>query len=335
VTSSSTASSAAPSSSSDDNVANFIAPSSAARSSDPSPSPSPAPAPSSDAPAPAPSQQADNSGGGSPAPAPAANGGSVNAGSKLGLGWPNGNFASPSDPDYIGNYVGSKSSWYYTWSPDNVGAGDSVGLEFVPMLWGPNQVSDWWNAQASWPSSVKNVFFLNEPEISGQSDIAAADAVSLWMNDYLPVRSKGMQLGGAAVTSDPGGLEWVQDFYAACTNDGNSAADCSVDFYPIHYYDVTVDGFQSYVQNYNQVTGKNLWITEYDCQNFNGGAQCTSDQTWNFHQSMAEWFDNQDYVIKYSPFIFMEDLQGVNTDNAGMNPDGSITALGSWYINSA
>jgi len=39
---------------------------------------------------------------------------------KLGAAWPNGDWASPSDPDYIGNYIGSKTNWYYTWSPFNV-----------------------------------------------------------------------------------------------------------------------------------------------------------------------------------------------------------------------
>lgn len=45
---------------------------------------------------------------------------------------------------------------------------------------------------------------------------------------------------------------------------------------------------------------------------------------------MAEWFDQQDWVERYSPFGVMKNMQGVNQMNALMNPDGSITALGSW-----
>jgi hypothetical protein len=62
---------------------------------------------------------------------------------------------------------------------------------------------------------------------------------------------------------------------------------------------------------------------------------------------MAAWFDSQDYIKRYAPFgkLFlpdwhqeasltivgmMEDMQGVNQDNALMNPDGSVTSLGSW-----
>jgi len=49
-------------------------------------------------------------------------------------------------------------------------------------------------------------------------------------------------------------------------------------FIPIHWYDTTPDNFKQYVQNFHQQTGLDIWITEYACQNFNGGAQCsTSD----------------------------------------------------------
>ncbi|KAL7424118.1 hypothetical protein Q5752_001703 [Cryptotrichosporon argae] len=263
-------------------------------------------------------------------------GASINTGSKFGAAWPNGDYASSSDASYIGNYVGSKTSWYYTWSPINVASGDSIGLEFVPMLWGPTQVSEWYSYQSQWGSNVKNALFFNEPNESSQCNMAAADSVSYWMNDYLPIRSSnGIALGGAATTSAPSGLEWILAFSAACTADGNSASDCAMDFIPLHYYDVTASGFQSYVENFYSSTNTELWITEYACENYNGGAQCTSDETWSFHETMAAWFDDQDYVTRYAPFGMMEDMQGVNQDNALMNTDGSITSLGSWYIASA
>lgn len=101
----------------------------------------------------------------------------ANPGSKLGAAWPNGDWASAGDADYIGNYIGSKTSWYYTWSPHSIvsdasflrklaqdrlqAAGDDLGLEFVPMLWGPHQVSDFHAQQANWPKTVKNALFFN------------------------------------------------------------------------------------------------------------------------------------------------------------------------------
>jgi len=193
---------------------NWAAPSAAA--------PAPA-AESSAAPAPAPSPEANNS------PSHYSGGGSgwANTGAKLGMAWPNGNWAGVNDPNYVKNYIGSKSSWYYTWSPFSVGSADSNGLEFVPMLWGPHQVSDFWAQQANWPNTVKNALFFNEPNEASQCNIGAPDSVSYWMNDFLPLRQKGIALGGAATTSAPSGLAWNRDAISACIGAGNSKADCT------------------------------------------------------------------------------------------------------------
>ncbi len=39
------------------------------------------------------------------------------------------------------------------------------------MLWGPNQVSDWWAQQSSWPKTVKNALFFN---VSGHEFVRSA-----------------------------------------------------------------------------------------------------------------------------------------------------------------
>jgi hypothetical protein len=148
-------------------------------------------------------------------------------GRKFGLAWPNGDWAQSGDPNYVANYIGSKAGWYYTWSSWSVGQADQAGLEFVPMLWGPHQLSDWHANQASWPSSVKNALFFNEPNEASQCNIAANDAIGYWMNDYLPIRQKGIALGSAATTSAPSGLQWNLDFIAGCIGAGNSRADCT------------------------------------------------------------------------------------------------------------
>ncbi|OCF55751.1 hypothetical protein L486_06502 [Kwoniella mangroviensis CBS 10435] len=262
-------------------------------------------------------------------------GGSKNAGSKLGIAWPNGDWEQPGDPNYVGNYIGNKASWYYTWSPFAVGGADNEGLEYVPMLWGPGHVSDWYAQQPNWPGTVRNALFFNEPNQKGQCDVSAQDAVQYWMNDFLPLRAKGIRLGQAAPTNAPDGLVWIQDFIKACTGAGNSQADCSADFYPVHYYDTNVQRFQEYVINYHNAVGANLWVTEYACQDYNGGAQCSDQDTWNFHTTMAGWFEQQSYIERFSPFGVMKDMQGVNQANALMNPDGSITSLGGWYITTA
>lgn len=265
------------------------------------------------------------------------NGGSINVGSKVGAAWPNGDFTPPDQPGWIGNFVGSKTSWYYSWSPHSCKQNDDLGLEFVPMLWGAKQVSDWHAAADSWPSSVKNALFINEPNQHDQAGIDIYGALPLWINDFLPKsRARGLRIGSAAPTSAPDGVEWVVNFYKYCMEqNGNDDAKCKADFAPVHYYDVDVTAFQNYLVNFHQQVGVNLWVTEYACQNFNGGAQCDDGQTWDFHQKMAAYMDGQDWIERYAPFGMMRNMQGVEQNNALMDPNGQVTALGKFYADGA
>lgn len=249
---------------------------------------------------------------------------SINWGSKTGLSWPNGDWADHSAPDYIGNYVGNTVNFLYDWHYKGCFKGSDLGLEYVPMMWGAKDASpDFYAAQKEWPSSTQHVLFFNEPNDPGQANISPEDSVHFWREYMSPLKKQGYKIGMAATTSAPSGLEWVLKFKEVCP-------DCwdECDFVPLHYYDVSVEHFQSYVTNYHDKVQKPIWVTEYACQNFNGGAQCSWDETQTFHHQMADWFNSQDYIERYSPFGAMKNMQGVNEANRLMGPDGHITDLG-------
>lgn len=259
-----------------------------------------------------------------------------NTGSKLGIAWPNGDYWGEHDPQYITNYIGSKSSWYYTWSSFNVKSADQAGLEFVPMLWGKSKIDDGtWDQQVNnnfGGAAVANALFLNEPNHHEQASISPEDSVWIWIEKFLPLRNnKGIKLGGAAPTSAPDGVEWVKRFHEACVQQGHSDWDCSADFAPVHYYDVDVHNFQQYLENFHNQVGKPLWVTEYACQNFNGGAQCDDGAIWYMHSEMSVWMDKQDWIHRYAPFGVMQNMQNVNPNNALMSSNGYITPLGNSY----
>jgi len=71
---------------------------------------------------------------------------------------------------------------------------------------------------------------------------------------------------------------------------------------------VQTEHFKSYVTNYHDQVQKPIWVTEYACQNFNGGAQCSWDDTMSFHYEMASWFNEQSWVERYSPFGAMKNV---------------------------
>ncbi|KAG9126980.1 hypothetical protein FRC07_001144 [Ceratobasidium sp. 392] len=253
------------------------------------------------------------------APSPGG-GGSGNTGldpnKKLILAWPNG-------PYGFEKWAGSKVvGGVYSWSPDDPTKG--TGYPFFPMVWGFNQKSSFMSKVDG--SKYKLCFGQNEPNQDGQSDMSPQDGAALWKATIESARKQGCKTVSPATTSAPSGIKWVQDFLKAC--DG-----CTVDIIALHWYDVDVEAFKKYVTNFYNTFKKPIIVSEYACQNFNGGAQCSKDQTWALHTGIAKWFHQTPWIVGFAPFGVMHQMQGVNSFNQLMSPDGGQTDLGRWYMN--
>ncbi|KAF8609289.1 hypothetical protein BDV93DRAFT_484764 [Ceratobasidium sp. AG-I] len=238
---------------------------------------------------------------------------------KLLLAWPNG-------ATDLEKYTGKNVGGLYTWSPYVPANADKLGIPAFPQLWGAKQKSDF-TAQVKPSGDCGLIFGFNEPNQEGQSDMSPQDGAALWKEKIEPLRQKGCKLVSPATTSAPSGKKWVQDMLTAC-NGG-----CTFDYVGLHWYDVSIDAFKAYVTDFHTTFGKPIIVSEYACQNFNGGAQCTKDETWNLHQTMVAWFKQTDWVAMYAPFGFMHEMQGVNDFNQLMASNGNPTDLGYWYLN--
>ncbi|KAG8744826.1 hypothetical protein FRC10_009350 [Ceratobasidium sp. 414] len=229
------------------------------------------------------------------------------------MAWPNGD-------QYMPKWKGGKGvAGVYSWSPSD----PTTGIyPFFPMCWGFNQQSSFSKIDGS---KYKLCFGQNEPNQQGQSDMSPQDGVKLWKAVMEPARSGGCKLVSPATTSAPSGLEWMQEFVKLCTG-------CRIDYIALHWYDVDIKAFQDYVTKFWLAFRKPIIISEYACQNFNGGAQCTKDQTWALHTTMAKWFYQQDFVAMFAPFGAMREMQGVNAFNQLMDSDGNPTDLGNYYL---
>jgi hypothetical protein len=250
------------------------------------------------------------SGGGAP---PAAGGG------KVGLAWPNGD-----DPS-LQYYITDQVQYLYTWSPDIPQEAINYGLTVAPMLWGYNQIDDFQTLVVAGYASY--VLGMNEPNEPGQSNMDAGSGAQLWQQYIQPLKSQGYTLISPATSSNPNGLVWMTDFFAACQG-------CTVDIIAVHWYDVDPQDFINYVTNWYNTFGLPIWVTEFACQNYNGGPQCTQDQVNNFMSTVTSWMNSTPWVEAYFAFGVMLDMQGVNPDDQLMSPDGTPTQLGYMYINS-
>jgi hypothetical protein len=192
------------------------------------------------------------------------------------------------------------------------------------MLWGPNQISDFKKLVVKGYASIAMGF--NEPNEPGQSNMDPGYGATLWKEYLEPLLNEGYELVAPTTSSDPNGRTWVDSWYKSC-NGG-----CNPTYHGIHYYDITAQGMITYMQQWHTAYGKPIMATEFACQNFNGGAQCSASQTAAFWETVIQFMDSTDWVVAYFGFGVMTDMQGVNTDNQLMTSAGKPTSLGTKYI---
>jgi len=194
------------------------------------------------------------------------------------------------------------------------------------MLWGDNQISEFTKLVKQGYTDA--VMGFNEPNETGQSNMTPAHGASLWKQYIEPLRYQGYtMLVSPATSSAPNGMTWVKAWKNIC-NGG-----CNPTHIGLHYYDVTASGFISYMQLWHNTFGLPIMATEFACQNFNGGAQCSQSEVDSFMTQSINFMESTSWVTAYFAFGVMKDMQGVNTLNQLMNSAGQPTALGYAYIN--
>lgn len=101
----------------------------------------------------------------------------------------------------------------------------------------------------------------------------AADA---WKQYIQPLSNQGYQLLAPSTSSNPNGKTWTTQFFSLCNGCTVSPLYFVVnqpfsslpqfDGIPIHYYDVTPQGFINYVTDFHTTFNLDIWPTEFACQ---------------------------------------------------------------------
>ncbi|KAF8528897.1 glycosyl hydrolase catalytic core-domain-containing protein [Hysterangium stoloniferum] len=281
--------------------------------SSPTPAPSPSPSPSSsDTPDPPASTPATsiNTGGNNP----------LGLRNKQGAGW-------TLDTKFLPQY---NPSIIYNWSPSCPGGLDQFNTICCPMFWGERDEGTWNEKIVNTGTVPKCIMGMNEPELppeAQQADMSTTRAAQLWRQYFNPLAAKGTYTFSPATTSDPYGKVWMQQFFKECP-------DCHVDALATHWYDVDPQALIDYLNDMHTTFGRPIFLSEFACQNFNGGPQCKEDEVWNFEQKIKAFIDATPWMMAAAPFgIFTGSLPGgLAPLNALTNPDGSPNALGkAWY----
>ncbi|KAF8916849.1 hypothetical protein CPB85DRAFT_1215960 [Mucidula mucida] len=213
----------------------------------------------------------------------------------------------------------------YTWSSWPVAGASAAGFNVIPQLWGDKDIYDFTQNIGKYNTPTWILGF-NEPNEPGQSNMSPDHAVELWWKYMEPQRANGHKLVSPAVSGSPEGFEWMKSFFSKCSG-------CHIDMVATHWYDVKAADFIAYQQKYHDQFGLPIIVTEFACQNFNGGAQCSSGDIWDFMGQVTSWMDNTDWILNYCYFGAMHDMFNVNYDNQLMGSDGGPNALGYRFIN--
>ncbi|MBB3699853.1 carbohydrate binding domain-containing protein [Flammeovirga yaeyamensis] len=188
--------------------------------------------------------------------------------------------------------------WHYSWGndyptdlPDNV--------EFVPMLWGRNDVAGKVEKLKVMAAEGKINYLLgfNEPDKEDQSHMSVEEAIELWPL----LESVGVPLGSPAPASMSSG--WLDDFM----NQAN-AKGLRVDFICMHRYTDSIDPnkWMEAFENAHNKWGLPVWITEMGLADWTAATpetnKRTKEQAYDLMAELLPMMDQAPYIERYAWF---------------------------------
>ena len=241
------------------------------------------------------------------------------AGCKRGVAY---GYHSPADLEALSAGI----SWWYNWAPrPDEGVASvysSIGVDFVPMVWGKNFDVD--EVVSAIPDTAKYLLGFNEPNFGVQSDMTPEEAAALWPQVEEIAQRKGLTLlspalnfcGGDCNETDP--FVYLQKFFAACEG-------CKVDAIAAHWYACTGDALSWYLDQLGQF-GKPIWLTEFSCGD---DADRSLEKQKQYMTDALKVLEADTRVARYAWFSGRTDaIPNVSL----LGSDGQLTELGQLYV---
>jgi len=252
-----------------------------------------------------------------PPPPPPSGGGTGVGGGKAGLA------TLVTDGNVLKNLKTWKTGFVYTWSAWIPEAARALGIEGAPMCWGDKSLDEF--ARVVTPGYARVAIGFNEPNEPSQSNMSPGHAIDVWWQYMEPLVNSGYKLVSPACTNGPSGKTWMQAFMAGCST-------CHIDAIATHYYYTSGQGLIDHINDIHDSFGRNIWVTEFACQNFGGGAQCSRDEIFGFMRHVTGFMDSQPWVEQYFAFGVLYDMFNVNWENQLLGGNGYPTELGRVYL---
>ena len=212
------------------------------------------------------------------------------------------------------------SDWYYNWTP-YPSKGD-IHAEFVPMVWGPQNVDA--DLLAAVRSGAKNLLAFNEPDSQSEGNVTVDQAITLWPK----LAATGLRLGSpATTTSSP----WLDQFMTKAKE-----THLRVDFLCLHWYgDITapdaVASLRTYLQSYWDRYHLPIWLTEFSGADFSFHRRKTTvEDNAKFASEAAAMMQQLPFVERYAWFgtAWTPDSKDYPTSGLYNNAAHALTPIG-------
>src|SRR5579871_2775452 len=228
-------------------------------------------------------------------------------------------------------------SWWYNWgaAPNPGVPADYLaqfGMDYYPMLWNFSFDAASVEAFLHAHPEVEYLLVLNEPNLTGQSNVTPQAAAAQWGQYEAVAAATGVKIVGPAITwgtmpnyQDP--VAWLDAFYAAYRT-ANNGRDPQIDYLAFHWYDYGLDDQLDRLGKY----GKSFWVTEFaNWHSQNDGAQITTlDEQEKQMTAMVATCESRVDVFRYAWFTGR-----LNPDphfSSLLGQSGELTPLGSTYL---
>jgi hypothetical protein len=225
-------------------------------------------------------------------------------------------------------------SWWYNWGslPENdVNANyATLGVEYVPMIWGKLSDAEVQNFINKIKPGAKYLLAFNEPNFNDGARLTPQEAVNAWVNVEKVAAAKNLEIVSASPAfngpDNYGGYSsptaWHDQFFLLCP-------DCKVDYIAFHTYDSSsgsVIGVTGLLKKYNRP----VWVTEFA----NRVIQSAADKT-AFMKQILNSFENDPDIYRYSWFTGRVPAEWTDMQEGQLlSPtSGVLKPIGTEYIN--
>lgn len=215
-------------------------------------------------------------------------------------------------------------AWYYDWGPTPKGIQTPAGVQFIPMIWGEQNLNAA-DEQGAKATGANVLLGFNEPNEKDQANMTVERALAAWPE----LEALGMRLGSPAVgTGDDLKADgWLARFMA-----GVKKNHLRVDFICIHPYqssfdpDVATQSLVREVTRIHKLYHRPVWVTEYAMVIWHGSKGETPS-----YEKQAEFVTKSSAALDAVPFVeryaWYTTIPNQPTFSA-FNEDGSETPVG-------